>query len=83
MMKYTVYVNILPHTELLDPQGKATLGGLHSLGFDAIADVRVGKRIELHLDAHDREAAKKLAEEAAKKLLINPIMEGFSVEVVG
>lgn len=82
-MKYTVYVNVLPHTELLDPQGKATLGGLHSLGFDAIADVRVGKRIELHLDAHDREAAKKLAEEAAKKLLINPIMEGFSVEVVG
>lgn len=82
-MKYTVFVNILPHQELLDPQGKATLGGLQSLGFGDITDVRVGKRIQLHLEAKDREAARHLAEEAARKLLANAIMEGFTVEVVG
>lgn len=57
MPRYTIYVSILPHEQILDPAGKATLSGLHQLGFAAVADVRIGKRIRLQLDAADRATA--------------------------
>lgn len=80
-MKYSVQVHVMPLKELLDPQGKAVLGGLKNLGLGAIEDVRVGKHISLQIEAASEEEAKSLAEEASKKLLANPVMEFFEIEV--
>lgn len=80
-MKYLVQVHVMPLKELLDPQGKAVLGGLKNLGLGAIEDVRVGKHISLQVDAASEEEAKSLAEEASKKLLANPVMEFYEITV--
>ena len=80
-MTYTVQVKVMPLKELLDPQGKAVMGGLSNLGIKEISDVRIGKNITLQVDAADEESAKKLAEDAAKKLLANPVMEYFEISV--
>ena len=80
-MTYTVQIKVMPLKELLDPQGKAVLGGLQNLGIKNVEDVRIGKNITLQLDANSPEEAKQLAEEASKKLLANPVMEYFEVSV--
>jgi phosphoribosylformylglycinamidine synthase subunit PurS len=80
-MTYTVEVKVMPLKELLDPQGKAVMGGLGNLGLSNVQDVRIGKNITLQVDADSAEAARSLAEEAAKKLLANPVMEYFEVSV--
>jgi phosphoribosylformylglycinamidine synthase len=71
----------MPHKELLDPQGKAVMGGLENLGLTGVEDVRVGKNITLQLNADSPEKAKEMAEEASRKLLSNPVMEYFEVSV--
>jgi phosphoribosylformylglycinamidine synthase subunit PurS len=80
-MIYTVQVKVMPLKDLLDPQGKAVLGGLANLGITGVTDVRIGKHIDLQVETDSPEAAKAIAEEAAKKLLANPVMEAFTVEV--
>ena len=80
-MTYTVQIKVMPLKELLDPQGKAVMGGLQNLGLSGVEDVRVGKNISLQLNAASAEQAKQLAEEASKKLLANPVMEYFEVSV--
>lgn len=80
-MTFTAIVHIMPRTEILDPQGKATEAGLHNLGFP-FANVRVGKRIQLEVDAADKDAAKAQVTEASKKLLVNTITEQFTVEIL-
>jgi phosphoribosylformylglycinamidine synthase subunit PurS len=80
-MTYTVQIKVMPLKELLDPQGKAVMGGLQNLGLSGVEDVRVGKNITLRLNASSPEQAKQLAEEASKKLLANPVMEYFEVSV--
>lgn len=72
----------MPLDALLDPAGKATEGGLHSLGFTTFEKVRIGKRIELLLDAADAASAQKLAEEATQKLLANRIMEKYQIQIL-
>ena len=66
---------------ILDPQGKAVEHGIHSLGYRNVEDVRIGKFIELHVDAATKEEAERVAKEACQKLLANPVMEDFSYEV--
>jgi len=78
---YTVQVKVMPLKELLDPQGKAVMSGLQNMGLQNIADVRIGKNISLQIEAESEERAKKIAEEASKKLLANPVMEYFEVYV--
>jgi phosphoribosylformylglycinamidine synthase subunit PurS len=80
-MTYTVQVKVMPLKDLLDPQGKAVMGGLNNLGISTIADVRIGKHIDLQVEAASKEDAVKTAEEATKKLLANPVMEYFEIEV--
>ena len=80
-MTYTVQIKVMPLKELLDPQGKAVMGGLQNLGLAGVEDVRVGKNITLQLNADSADQAKQLAEEASKKLLANPVMEYFEVSV--
>lgn len=80
-MTYTVEVKIMPLKNLLDPQGKAVMGGLQNLGINNVVDVRVGKHIDLQIDADSEQAAKEIAEEAAKKLLANAVMEVYEINV--
>ncbi|HEU4576545.1 MAG TPA: phosphoribosylformylglycinamidine synthase subunit PurS [Chitinophagaceae bacterium] len=80
-MTYTVQIKVMPLKELLDPQGKAVMGGLQNLGISQVDDVRVGKNITLQVNAGSAEQAKQIAEEASKKLLANPVMEYFEVSV--
>jgi phosphoribosylformylglycinamidine synthase len=70
----------MPLKELLDPQGKAVMGGLANLGLTAIQDVRVGKNISVQVVADSADQAKELARAAAQKLLANPVMEYFELE---
>jgi phosphoribosylformylglycinamidine synthase subunit PurS len=81
-MNYSVQVKVMPLKELLDPQGKAVLGGLQNLGIQTVQDVRIGKTIQLQVDAASPDDAKKIAEEASKKLLANPVMEYFEIAVL-
>ena len=78
-MIYTAQVKVMPLKELLDPQGKAVMGGLANLGLHGIQDVRIGKNITLQIEAGTAAAAKEIAEAAAKKLLANQVMEMFEV----
>jgi phosphoribosylformylglycinamidine synthase subunit PurS len=80
-MTYTVQVKVMPLKELLDPQGKAVMGGLQNLGLGNIQDVRVGKNITLQVEANTPDQAKAIAEEASKKLLANPVMEYFEISI--
>ena len=80
-MTFSVQVKVMPLKELLDPQGKAVMGGLGNLGLNAIQDVRIGKNITLQVDAASAEEARSIAEQAAKKLLANPVMEQFEISV--
>lgn len=78
-MTFTVQIKVMPLKELVDPQGKAVLGGLENLGLGGVEDVRVGKNITLRINADSAEKAKQIAEEASKKLLSNPVMEYFEI----
>jgi len=80
-MKYTVQVKVMPLKELLDPQGKAVMTGLSNLGLNNVEDVRIGKNITLSVEAPSKEEAQKLAEEASKKLLANPVMEYYEISI--
>jgi phosphoribosylformylglycinamidine synthase len=80
-MTYTVQIKVMPLKELLDPQGKAVMGGLQNLGLNGVEDVRVGKNITLRVNADSPEKAKAVAEEASKKLLSNQVMEYFEITV--
>ena len=79
-MKFKAEIDVMPLDALLDPQGKAVLGGLHNLGMNGVQDVRVGKHITLQIEAADEAAARTVAEEASKKLLANAVMEYFEIE---
>ncbi|KFL88712.1 Phosphoribosylformylglycinamidine synthase, PurS subunit [Acetobacter malorum] len=68
---------------MLDPQGKAIGHALHTLGFPGVNDVRVGKIIDLDVEGTDRAAVQKQAEDMARDLLANLVIEDFTVEVLG
>ena len=83
MTRYSLEIRIKPRPGLLDPQGKAIHGALHSLGWEEVGDVRVGKVIYLELDADSRESAVRTAEAMCRKLLANPVTEDFTVSLAG
>jgi phosphoribosylformylglycinamidine synthase PurS subunit len=80
-MIFSVQVKVMPLKELLDPQGKAVMGGLQNLGLNTVNDVRIGKNITLQIEADSAQQAKQFAEEASRKLLANPVMEYFEIEL--
>ncbi|MGA8987969.1 phosphoribosylformylglycinamidine synthase subunit PurS [Aeromicrobium sp.] len=75
-----VIVDVMPKPEILDPQGKAVHGALPRLGFDAVTDVRQGKRFELEVDAADEETLAEI-HQLAGTLLSNPVIEDYAVRV--
>jgi phosphoribosylformylglycinamidine synthase PurS subunit len=80
-MKYRVHVRVVPRAGLLDPQGQAVEHALAVLGFKGAGDVRVGRAIELAVDAGSREAAEAAARQMCERLLANPVTEDFSLTV--
>jgi phosphoribosylformylglycinamidine synthase PurS subunit len=66
---------------ILDPQGKTVLGALKSLGYEEVGDLRIGKYMELALDGEDRDKLEARLLEMCEKLLANPIIEDYRVEV--
>ena len=80
-MTFSVLVKVMPLKELLDPQGKAVMGGLQNLGIRSVSDVRIGKSISHQIEAGSADEARQIAEEASRKLLANPVMEYFETTV--
>jgi phosphoribosylformylglycinamidine synthase len=78
-MRARVFVTLKP--SVFDPQGTTVAEALHTLGYAAVKDVRQGKYFELEIEAGSAEEAERLALEAADKLLANPIIESYRVEV--
>jgi len=79
MFKARVYVTLKPG--VLDPQGEAVQHALGNLGYRNVERVRIGKLIEMEITAADGAAARAAAEEMARRLLANPVLEEFSVEI--
>lgn len=80
-MDFVAHINIMPHDELLDPQGKAVLKNFKNIDINAASDVRIGKHIIVELKADSKEEAEKIIEHACKKLLANVIMEQYSYTI--
>ena len=83
-MKTTMYLSTITITlrpSILDVQGKAVELGIHTLGMKEIENVRIGKSIHMTVNASSEEDAKRITEEACKKLLANSVMEDFSYTV--
>ena len=74
-------VTITLRKSILDPQGKAVHHAVESLGMHSVREVRIGKYIEMKVEIDSEEDAKKVTEEACKKLLANPVMEDFTFSV--
>lgn len=79
MFKAEIFVTL--KESVLDPQGVAVKNSLHSLGFDAVTDVRIGKRMEMTLDCKSREEAEKQVQEMCEKMLANPTIENYTFEL--
>ena len=80
-MTYRVHVRVMPRGGLLDPQGQAVEHALGSLGFGGARDVRIGRAIELELDAPGPGEAEQRAREMCDRLLANPVTEDYELEV--
>jgi phosphoribosylformylglycinamidine synthase len=78
-IKARVYVTL--KKSVFDPQGQTIADALHSLGYAGIGDVRQGKFFELELDSSSPDQARALASEVADKVLANPVIESYRVEV--
>jgi len=81
MATYLAHVNVMLRPVINDPQGLAVKDGLHSLGFDGVSAVRVGKRVDITLDAASAEDAEAQVREMCRQLLANPVIEDFEVGV--
>ncbi|MCY4616676.1 MAG: phosphoribosylformylglycinamidine synthase subunit PurS [Chloroflexi bacterium] len=81
MTTYLASIRVMLKPLVNDPQGLAVAGGLRDLGYDAVQSVRVGKRIEVTLDAPDAAAAETAAREMCERLLANPVIEDFELDV--
>ena len=83
MTSYRYAVNVTPKPGILDPQGRAVEGSLGHLGIAGISGVRVGRRVELTVDADDDAASRAVVERLAGELLSNPLIEAYDVELLG
>ena len=79
-MKVRVFVTL--KDDVLDPQGRAVVGSLKTLGFQGVQDARVGKLIELKLSTQNKTEAEKQVKDMCEKLLTNAVIENYKVELV-
>lgn len=80
MTLFRVAIHITPRKGLLDPQGKAVAGALHSLGFVGVKEVHVGRHLVIETDAADADAAAASARSMCTRLLANPVTEDFEID---
>ncbi|PLX01707.1 MAG: phosphoribosylformylglycinamidine synthase [Marinilabiliales bacterium] len=80
-MKFIAEIDVMPLKALLDPQGKAVTMSMHNIGFKEVGNVRIGKHITLEIEAESKDKASAQVEEACKKILTNPIMEGYEIKI--
>jgi phosphoribosylformylglycinamidine synthase subunit PurS len=78
-MRARVFVTLKP--SVFDPQGTTVNEALHALGYDAVRDVRQGKYFELDIDASTADEARRIVDEAANRLLANPVIESYRIEI--
>jgi phosphoribosylformylglycinamidine synthase len=78
-MRARVFVTLKP--SVFDPQGTTVTEALHTLGYNTVKDVRQGKYFELDIDAGSEDEARRLVAEAADKLLSNPVIETYRIEI--
>ncbi|MBR9825766.1 MAG: phosphoribosylformylglycinamidine synthase subunit PurS [Alphaproteobacteria bacterium] len=78
-MKAKIHVYLKPG--VLDPQGAAVAGALRNMGYDEVEDARQGKLIELDLTGENADTAKSRVDEMCQKLLSNPVIESYSIEI--
>jgi len=76
-------VNVTPKPGILDPQGRAVEQSLPHLGLAGVSGVRVGRRVELTVEAPTEEAARAVVDRLAGELLSNPLIEAYGVELLG
>jgi phosphoribosylformylglycinamidine synthase len=76
-------VNVTPKPGILDPQGRAVEGSLGHLGIAGVSGVRVGRRVELTVDAPTEAEARAVVDRLASELLSNPLIEAYAVELLG
>ncbi|NLV16391.1 MAG: phosphoribosylformylglycinamidine synthase subunit PurS [Syntrophomonadaceae bacterium] len=79
---YTGQVFVTLKKAVLDPQGDTVKRSLHTMGYPEVKDVRVGKYIEVKLDGATRQEAEERLDEMCRKLLANPVIEEFHIEIV-
>ncbi|MGF1514533.1 MAG: phosphoribosylformylglycinamidine synthase subunit PurS [Elainellaceae cyanobacterium] len=75
-----IYITLRP--SVLDPAGTAVRSGLHQLGFEQVADVRIGKYVELSVKADSPQAARQQIDQMCDQLLANPVIENYRIELV-
>lgn len=80
MTAFRVSVHITPRRGILDPQGKAVEGALHSLGFAGVKEVHVGRYLTVETDAQSRAEAEDSVKAMCERLLANPVIEDFEIE---
>ena len=76
-MKFIAEIDIMPHRELLDPQGKAVVNNMKHLHLTGVTDVRIGRHVSMSLEANSEAEARQKVDTACEKLLANMIMESF------
>ncbi|CAN5663304.1 phosphoribosylformylglycinamidine synthase subunit PurS [soil metagenome] len=74
-------INVSLRKSILDPQGKTVMHSLESLGFKDIHDLRMGKYIEMKIDAASKDEAEMLTKNACEKLLVNSVMEDYDFKI--
>lgn len=79
---YLSRIKVTLRKSILDPQGKTVEHSIQSLGYKNVKDTRIGKYIELKIDAGSENDAKKITDEICKKLLANPVMEDYEFSVI-
>lgn len=82
MTRFRCAIHIVPRRGILDPQGKAVSDALHSLGFAAVGEVRVGRHVVVDTDAESADAARAAVKAMCEKLLANPVTEDFEIASV-
>ena len=83
MTSYRFAVNVTPKPGILDPAGRAVEGSLGHLGIDGVHDVRIGRRVELTVEAGDEATARATADRLAGEMLSNPLIEVYAIESIG
>ena len=81
MKKFKAKINILLREGILDVQGKAVENALHAIEYPMITEVKIGKHVNLFVEAEDSEKARSLVDEASKKLIANPIIEDYQINI--